>query len=445
MRILMLSNTYAPHVGGVARSVERFADVLRARGHAVKIVAPATDAPDGSHSDSTDVIRVPALQRFNGSDFSVRLPLPGLLAGPVRDFAPEVLHTHHPFLLGDTAARLAADFNLPLVFTHHTLYERYTHYVGTKAPAMKRFAAQLSTEFANLCDHAIAPSESVARLMRRRGVKTAIQVVPTGIDAARFAEAATAEARRTLRTKLGVPEKALVLGHIGRLAVEKNLGFLAKSLAAYLAQGRASKRDSSRVPRPEPHVILAGQGPMEPRLRRIFEQAGIADRVHWLGVLQGEALVAAYAAMDLFVFASRTETQGMVLAEAMAAGTPVLAVDASGVREIVRDGVNGMLLPKPDINAFVYALNRFAKLNDAQRRGYREGALLTAKTFDLADMAARLEAVYGVVVAAKKSESGSLSRARETGAWQSLLRRLQTEWKLLVAKATAAGNAMAPS
>lgn len=442
----MLTNTYAPHVGGVARSVERFSEALRRRGHAVKIIAPEFDALGGA-SDSSDsqaaddVIRVPALQRFNGSDFSVRLPLPGLLDEPVSAFAPEVLHTHHPFLLGDTAVRLAADFNLPLVFTHHTLYERYTHYVGTRAPAMKRFASQLSTEFANLCDQVIAPSESIARLMRRRGVLTPIQVVPTGIDAEAFAQAATPKAGQSLRKSLGVPEKALVLGHVGRLAAEKNLVFLCKALAAFVNQAENKARSA--------YVLIAGQGPMEPRLRRLFTQAGVSDRVHWLGVLQGEALAAAYAAMDLFVFASRTETQGMVLAEAMAAGTPVLAVDAPGAREIVRDGVNGMLLPKPHLDAFLFALQRFTRLSGKQNDQWRKAASLTAAEFDLDRMAERMEDVY--TAALNKSDhsnhvtSGKMVHTRETGPWHALQRRLQAEWKLFAAKASAAGNALSLS
>ena len=118
MNILMLTNTYLPHVGGVARSVEAFKRVYDARGHRVLVVAP--DVPDIG-DDEEDVIRVPAIQNFNGSDFSVRLPIPGFLLSAVRDFRPDLVHSHHPFLLGDTALRIATHFDVPLVFQHHTM------------------------------------------------------------------------------------------------------------------------------------------------------------------------------------------------------------------------------------------------------------------------------------------------------------------------------------
>src|SRR5215210_410185 len=114
MRIVLMTNTYYPHVGGVARSVESFAKALRGRGHGVMVVAP--EFP-GMPEHETDVVRVPAIQRFNGSDFSVRLPLPGLLDEPLERFQPDLVHAHHPFLLGDSALRVASGRGLPLVFT----------------------------------------------------------------------------------------------------------------------------------------------------------------------------------------------------------------------------------------------------------------------------------------------------------------------------------------
>ena len=120
MRVVMMTNTYLPHVGGVAKSVESFSNELRKMGLSVMVVAP--EFP-GMPETETDVVRLPAIQRFNGSDFSVRLPVPGLLTEPLDRFQPDLIHTHHPFLLGDTALRVASGRGIPLVFTHHTLYE----------------------------------------------------------------------------------------------------------------------------------------------------------------------------------------------------------------------------------------------------------------------------------------------------------------------------------
>ena len=183
MKTLMLTNTYLPHVGGVARSVVAFATELRRRGHRVLIVAPEFE---NCPADEIDVVRVPAVQNFNGSDFSVRIPIPGFLTSTVTQFEPDIVHSHHPFLMGDTALRIAAARDLPLVFTHHTMYEQYTHYVPVKSPLLSRFVIDLTTGYANLCNAVIAPSESVAEILRSRGVTAPIDVIPTGVDIARF-------------------------------------------------------------------------------------------------------------------------------------------------------------------------------------------------------------------------------------------------------------------
>lgn len=414
----MLTNTYLPHVGGVARSVYRVAEALRENGHRVKVVAP--EFPGESELEDADTFRVPAMQNFNGSDFSVSLPLPGLLDGMLEEFKPELLHAHHPFLLGDTAVRLASELDLPLVFTHHTMYERYTHYVGGHSTGLKKFAIQLSTEYANLCDHVIAPSESVARLIKRRGVKTPISAIPTGIDKHSF----IVDASLDLRATLGIPAQAFLLGHIGRLAPEKNLNFLGKALAKYLAENG------------EAYALVVGSGPLERRLKRIFTLAKVMDRVKFMGVLQGQQLNQAYAAMDLFAFASRSETQGMVLAEAMAVGTPVIAVDAPGVREIVRDKTNGLLLPNQKMDAYLNALRFYGRQTAEVKKGYREAALKTAREFALDQTILQLMAVYqGLLKSHRKG-----SRVKST--LEPLLRRIQAEWKLLAAKASAAGSAL---
>ena len=149
MNILILTNSFTPHVGGVARSVQAFAAEYRKRGHRVMIVSP--EFPE-MPMDEVDVVRIPAIQKFNASDFSVALPIHPQLSDTVDAFRADIVHAQHPFLLGFTALRLARHRGLPLVFTHHTLYEQYTHYVPGDSPALKRFAIELATRYANLCD-----------------------------------------------------------------------------------------------------------------------------------------------------------------------------------------------------------------------------------------------------------------------------------------------------
>ncbi|MGA6927491.1 MAG: glycosyltransferase, partial [Desulfosarcina sp.] len=143
MRICMFTNTYLPHVGGVARSVSFFAEDLRKVGHRVLIVAPTYPGCETHDRSEPEIFRVPAIQKFNGSDFSVRIPSPFLVDEQVDEFKPDIIHSHHPYLLGDAALRAARRRNLPLIFTHHTLYEEYAHYVAKNPENMRRFAAFL--------------------------------------------------------------------------------------------------------------------------------------------------------------------------------------------------------------------------------------------------------------------------------------------------------------
>ncbi|KXS37566.1 MAG: glycosyltransferase [Halomonadaceae bacterium T82-2] len=405
LNILMFTNTYRPIVGGVSESVQRLKGRLQAEGHRVLVVAPKLE---GQPKHEPDVIRVAAVQHFNGSDFSLPVPIPGQLYEAIEAFEPDIVHSHHPFLLGDTAARSAETYGLPLVFTHHTLYEHYTHYVPGDSPRMQRFAVALATEYTHLCDAVIAPSESIRDMLLLRGANRAVSVVPSGVDTQRFARGDGA----VLRRRHGIPETAYVVGHVGRLAHEKNLPFLARSVTRWLAN------------RPEAHFLVVGDGDARVVMHDIAVQGGVADRVHFTGKLHDQALIDAYHAMDVFTFASHSETQGMVLVEAMAAGLPVVAVNATGVREVVKPGENGLLLAGDDSTGFAAALDR---LDDAERRAtLRAGALETAERFDEACCAERCLALYRKVIAA----GGPVSHA-DDGAWERVRGRLEAEWQLL--------------
>src|SRR5688572_5264848 len=211
MKICMMTNTYLPHVGGVARSVSTFAEEYVREGHEVLVVAPEFDGKPLPAKAEKMVVRIPSLRNFNGSEFSVRLPLATALSDRLEAFQADIIHAHHPFLLGDTALRVAMNKNVPIVFTHHTRYEDYTHYIPF-SDTMKEIAIQVPTHFANLCDGVIAPSESIARVIRRRGVTTPITVIPTGIDVPAFATADRTRFRQVMK----IPDDALVIGHVGR-------------------------------------------------------------------------------------------------------------------------------------------------------------------------------------------------------------------------------------
>ncbi|EAR23155.1 glycosyltransferase [Nitrococcus mobilis] len=419
MNIVMMTNTYLPHVGGVARSVDAFTRAYRKRGHRVLVVAPVfPDTPE----EEDDVVRLPAIQNFNGSDFSVMLPIPGYLDSVLDRFRPEIVHSHHPFLLGTTALRAASLHGCPVVFTHHTMYEQYTHYVPGDSPALRRFVIELSTSYANLCDRVFAPSESIAEVLKRRGVRVPVEALPTGVVLEQFSRGDGADWRR----RLGIPQEAFVIGHVGRLAPEKNLVFLARAVA----RAMGGRRDV--------HFLVVGAGPSANEMRRVFDAAGLADRLYLPGVLSLPELADAYHAMDVFAFASLSETQGMVLAEAMAAALPVVAVDAPGVREVVTDAYNGYLLPTVDEAAFAAALCNVMALDRQQRMAWTEAVANTARRYSLERSVDAALRAYRVLEANQAARSPA---AREP--WYANIRRIKAEWELLKGVAQAAGAAAA--
>lgn len=416
MNILMVTNTFTPHVGGVARSVQGFTNEFRKQGHHTMVLAPYFE---NTPQRETDVIRFPAVQHFNGSDFSVPMPVPGRLHSAFKTFRPDIVHSHHPFLLGDTGLRAAAARNIPIVFTHHTLYEEYTHYVPGDSPQLKRFAIDLAVGYCNLCDAVIAPSETVATLLAERGVNVPVEVIPTGVDLKLFAQADGG----AVRARFGIPADAFLVGHTGRLAPEKNLSFLAAAIAQFLTANERA------------HFLVAGAGPSTLDIQAIFERYGMAERLHVAGVMAPKALVNAYAAMDVFAFASHTETQGMVLTEAMAAGVPVVAVDASGVREVVRDGVNGRLLPQDDLASFDAALSWVAELDRGAYEQLGQHVANTAEEFSMSQTAARALALYESLI-----KNAPTSKEIETSHWASARRRIGEEWKIVRNIAHAVGD-----
>jgi 1,2-diacylglycerol 3-alpha-glucosyltransferase len=407
MNILMMTNTYTPLVGGLEKSVETFTKEYRNRGHKVVVVAPQFE---NSPDDEEDVIRIPAIQNINGTDFSMKLPVPGVLSEALGGFKPNIVHSHHPFLIGSTALRVAYKNNAPLVFTHHTLFEQNTHYLPAgDTDIMKRFVVTLSTGYANLADHVFAPSQSVVMMLRERGVETPIDVVPTGIDVDYYAKGDGS----AIRGQFKISKDSFVIGHVGRLAQEKNLGFLAEAVAFYLKAN------------PKAHFLVAGKGPLEESIQEIFKNEGVSERLHLIGVVQGQELVDVYHAMDIFAFASHSETQGMVLTEAMAAGTPVIGIDAPGVREVIKDKENGRLLFQEDKRVFAEALAWFFSLPPAEKDKMCAAAKKTADEFSITHCTDRALKLYESIRRRDSDRHDSDSKLGKT------VRRIRAEWEMV--------------
>lgn len=354
--------------------METLSEGLRALGHRVWIFAPRFR---NSAADPPWVFRFPSLPALTYPDFSLALPWCRRLARAIEGLGLDVFHAQHPFLLGGTARRLARRLGRPLVFTYHTHYEKFAHYVPLRQSLVERLAVSLSARFANGSDLVIAPSEATRIALRTRRVTAPIEVVPSGIPLHRFVPGEQAAAR----TALGLSPADLILLYVGRLDREKSVELL---LDAFPLVAEAL---------PRAQLLLVGQGREAAKLRARAHASPAAERVSFVGVKPREALPDYYRAADLFFFASQTETQGLVLAEAHACGLPVVAVGAPGVEEVVRDGESGLLV-KPDRRALAEAAIGLL-LDPARRRAMRDRAReLASRQFGAERQAGRIAALY---------------------------------------------------
>lgn len=376
MNIAYFTNNYRPFIGGVPIAIDKLAAGLRSLGHKVLIFAPDY-GDDSGQVEEPDVFRAVAVHHFNHTQFA--LPLPLGPEGYVRfsRFRPDVVHVHHPFLLGSTGLHMAREQNLPVIFTYHTQYEKYAHYLPWDSQMVQAMAVKVGARFANQCDAVIAPSSDIHQMLRARGVEVPIEIIPTGVDPVPFRNADPG----WLRRHLAIPPEDRILLFVSRLAREKNIGFLIEAFA--------------RLAAADPHVrlVLVGSGDDEESLKAAAAKTALESRIHFTGTLTEQALCDAFAGGDLFLFSSLTETQGMVVLEAMAAGLPVVALDAPGVRDIVRDDLNGYLVSPGDLEAFCAATRRV--LDDpALRRRLQEGAFAQASELSIESTARRVEEIY---------------------------------------------------
>ncbi|MBI4636302.1 MAG: glycosyltransferase [Candidatus Rokubacteria bacterium] len=379
MRVALFTNNYLPFCGGVTISVETLRRGLEARGHEVWVLAPTFG---DSRDRSPRVVRYPSIPAATYPTFALAIPYSRRITRLVRTLDFDVFHAHHPFLLGPVARRLAHRQGRPLVFTYHTRYEKYAHYVPLKQSLVEAFAVRLSTRFASRADAVIAPSAVLREELEARGVGAPIAVIPTGVDLARFRPGDQAAARRTL----GLPPRDPVVLYVGRLDREKSIDrllFAFERVAGTLRRAR---------------LVLVGDGTEASRLRQLAVALALADRVDFLGPREHEALAVCYQAADLFLFASETETQGLVLAEAAASGLPAVAVSAPGCDEVVKDGETGVLTKN---DAAALAEGVIGLLLDGERRSrmVRRAREVAESLFDVRLQIDRTLAVYAEATA----------------------------------------------
>lgn len=333
VRVATFTDNYLPYIGGVSISIQRLSQGLVDRGSAVKIFAPSYENGRPENEDDS-VYRCRTF--FLGK--KMRFPITDIFSRKLEEelsgFKPDLVHVHHPFWLGNKGRKLARKSGLPVVFTYHTRLDKYMHNLPLPGSALKEiFAHNLIKRFANRCDAVIAPGFSTEEYLRRLGVHSMIATIPTGINIQEYSLYSPDEIRDFRRLYAGDDENLLI--SVCRLAMEKNVDFM--------IDGLVKVRERTSVPF---RCILVGDGPERSRLEGRVAENGMDDRIFFAGVMEPREVVRAYLASEFFVFASKTETQGMVLLEAMAGGCPVVAVNSSGVHDVIEDGFNGFKVPE---------------------------------------------------------------------------------------------------
>ncbi|UCG39629.1 MAG: glycosyltransferase [bacterium] len=331
LRVAMFTDNYLPFVGGVPISIDRLYKGLLVQGCRVKIFAPSYPVPPEAREP--DVFRCPSLFPPKGGRGPVTNIFSRKIAQAFREFDCDIVHVHHSLWLGRKGMWLGRRFGVPVVFTYHTRLERYIHYIPLPGTLFKSLGVHyLIKRFANNCQAIITPTTSTEEYMRNVGVSSLVETIPTGVDLNAYAARSPGEVERF--RKRYAPEGSLLIS-VSRLAREKNLDFLMEGTRKVFAQSR------------DPiHCLLVGDGPERKRLEGKVGELGLSGRFHFAGQLDPSDTALAYMASDLFVFASTSETQGMVLVEAMAGGCPVVAVNASGVYDVVENGLNGYKVPE---------------------------------------------------------------------------------------------------
>jgi len=372
MRIGLFTNNYLPFRGGVTTAVETLRQGLEAQGHRAWVFAPAWSGP---HDDPAYVFRYPSVPAPTYPGFAVPLPFSRRLSRAARELDLDIFHAQHPFLLGVTARRLARSQGRPLVFTYHTRYEKYAHYVPLPEPLVASLAVRLASRFAGSADLVIAPSARIAESLADLGVRAPIAVVPTGVPLDLFRPGDRGEARQ----RLGLDEDAPLCLYVGRLDREKSVERVIDAFGSIALVVSGAR------------LLLVGQGSHETALRRLAGASPARSAIRFAGSVAREELPPYYQAADLFLFASETETQGLVLAEAHACGLPAVAVRASGVDEVVRDGETG-LLTKAEVEELADAA--IGLLLDAPRRSAMALAARALATSDFS-AARQVEVMVG--------------------------------------------------
>ncbi|MBI3560200.1 MAG: glycosyltransferase [Gammaproteobacteria bacterium] len=342
MRILMISDVYFPRVNGVSTSIQTFMHELERLGHEVRLIAPDYGPGQEPHAN---ILRIPAGRVwFDPEDRMLKYSVAMRMRQHLMQQKFDLIHIQTPFVAHYLGVALSREFGIPCVESYHTYFEEYLfHYVPFLPKSWLRFAARYLTRLQCNAVHAvIVPSTAMQQVLTNYGVRKPLPIIPTGIELTRFKGGDGAR----FRQQHGIDPQRPVMVFIGRVAFEKNIEFLLQVV------------DTVRIRLPTILLIIAGEGPALETLKRAVRRMRLHSHVLFVGYLsRNDSLLDCYVAADIFVFASRTETQGLVLLEAMALGVPVVSTAQMGTRDILL-AQRGALVAAEDIEHFSQAVIR---------------------------------------------------------------------------------------
>ncbi len=373
MKVALFTNAYRPIVSGVVNSVDLIRKGLLRAGHTPFIFAPHVSDYKEEHAG---VWRFHSMSLTRKVEFPLAIPFSAHIFSLIPRMGLNVIHTHHPFILGEVGAYFAKQLNIPLVYTFHTQLEKYAHYVPLPAELVRWAAREHVAAYTKHCSCIICPSPSIRSLLDNYGVTCRVEVLQNAIDIKSYRQASG----EAIRQKLGLKPDNLLAIFTGRLSLEKNLSFLIECFQRVHAN------------HPELRLLLLGDGPLMEDLRAEAHLAGLEDATFFPGRVSYNEMPSYYAASDLFVMTSTTEVKPLAVLESMASGLPVIAVDACGTGDTVTHEKDGLLSPC-DLDAYTAILER-AVSDEALRRRMGEQARQTAEQYSLENYTERLLALY---------------------------------------------------
>jgi 1,2-diacylglycerol 3-alpha-glucosyltransferase len=351
MKILFISDVYFPRINGVSTSIETFRRELREMGHTVDMIAPDYMAPS---PDESGIWRIPARELpFDPEDRLMQFGRIMALEAELREKQYDIIHIQTPFVAHYAGVKLAKRLGIPCVETYHTFFEEYFHhYIPLlPRPITSLFARRFSRHQGNSLNGMVIPSRPMLEVLKNYGVATRTEIIPTGLEPASF----TTGNRTEFRDRYGIEQNRPMMLFVGRVAHEKNIGFLLK----------VAHRVRQDIP--GALFLVAGEGPARESLEHEARALELNGNVKFIGYLDRHTeLNSCYRAADVFVFSSRTETQGLVLLEAMAQGIPVVSTAEMGTKDVLFEG-KGVRIAREDVEDF--SAKVIALLNDANGRG----------------------------------------------------------------------------